>query len=252
MEVGCYEGEEVSLSDLDERVFGKLPLGKVRPEEDFGIGGCGLPNGWRLSHHGTANTMQCLAEAVGMALPFAGTAVATSSERLWIAKRSGEAIMKVDREESLSKEDHERVFHQKYAQSLYGLRGSTNAILHILALAQELNLDKEITLDTVDETSRKTPCIADVKPTGKYYLPDLHNAGGIPALFNAMRDQLDLSAMNVTGKRIGEIIREVRGLSRKGGETGHPDQKESDLQNRRDCRSQREPCSHRISCSNVG
>lgn len=96
------------------------------------------------------------------------------------------------------------------------LGGSTNAVLHILALAQELNLDKEITLDTVDETSRKTPCIADVKPTGKYYLPDLHAAGGIPALFNAMRDQLDLSAMNVTGKRIGEIIRESRGLSRKG------------------------------------
>jgi len=216
MEVGCYEGEKVSLSDLDERVFGKLPLGKASPEEILGMEGAVCPTAGACPIMGTANTMQCLVEAVGMALPFAGTALATSSERLWIAKRSGETIMKLI-EKNLSAR---RVMRESSLRNMLkvcmALGGSTNAVLHILALAQELNLDKEITLDTVDETSRKTPCIADVKPTGKYYLPDLHDAGGIPALFNAMRDQLDLSAMSVTGKRIGEMIREYRGLSRKG------------------------------------
>jgi len=216
MEVGCFEGEEVSLSDLDERVFGKLPLGKARPEEILGMEEAVCPTVGACPIMGTANTMQCLAEAVGMALPFAGTALATSSERLWIAKRSGEAIMKlIERNLSARKVMREPSIRNMLKVCM-ALGGSTNAILHILALAQELNLEKKITLDTVDETSRKTPCIADVKPTGKYYLPDLHDAGGIPALFNAMRDQLDLSAITVTGKKIGEMIREHRGLSRKG------------------------------------
>jgi dihydroxy-acid dehydratase len=216
MEVGCYEGAEVSLSDLDERVFGKLPLGKARPEEILGMEGAVCPTVGACPIMGTANTMQCLAEAVGMALPFAGTALATSSERLWIAKRSGEAIMKLIERNLTARKVMKESSLRNMLKVCMALGGSTNAILHILALAQELNLDKEITLDTVDETSRKTPCIADVKPTGKYYLPDLHAAGGIPALLNAMRDQLDLSAMNVTGQRIGATLREVSGSSRKG------------------------------------
>lgn len=218
MEVGCYKGEEVSLSDLDERVFGKLPLGKAKPEEILGMEDVVCPTVGACPIMGTANTMQCLVEAVGMALPFAGTALATSSERLWIAKRSGETIMKLI-EKNLSARKIMRASSLKNMLKVcMALGGSTNAILHILALAQELSLGKEINLDTVDETSRKTPCIADVKPTGKYYLPNFHEAGGIPALLNAMRDQLNLSAMNVIGKRIGEMIQETRGLSRKGAE----------------------------------
>jgi len=216
MEVGCYEGAEVSLSDLDERVFGKLPLGKARPEEILGLEEAVCPTVGACPIMGTANTMQCLAEAVGMALPFAGTALATSSERLWIAKRSGETIMKLIEKNLTARKLMKESSIRNMLKVCMALGGSTNAVLHILALARELNLGKEITLETVDETSRKTPCIADVKPTGKYYLPDLHTAGGIPALFNAMRNQLDLSAMNVTGQRIGQTIRHSRGLSHKG------------------------------------
>jgi len=216
MEVGCYEGAEVSLSDLDERVFGKLPLGRARPEEILGMEEAVCPTVGACPIMGTANTMQCLAEAVGMALPFAGTALATSSERLWIAKRSGETIMKLIERNLTARKVMKESSLRNMLKVCMALGGSTNAILHILALAQELNLEKEITLDAVDETSRKTPCIADVKPTGKYYLPDLHAAGGIPALFNAMRNQLDLSPMTVTGKRIGEMIKEFRGSSRQG------------------------------------
>ena len=216
MEVGCYEGAEVSLSDLDERVFGKLPLGKARPEEILGLEEAVCPTVGACPIMGTANTMQCLAEAVGMALPFAGTALATSSERLWIAKRSGETIMKLIEKNLTARKLMKESSIRNMLKVCMALGGSTNAVLHILALARELNLGKEITLETVDETSRKTPCIADVKPTGKYYLPDLHTAGGIPALFNAMRNQLDLSAMNVTGQRSGQTIRHSRGLSHKG------------------------------------
>ncbi len=216
MEVGCHEGAEISLSDLDERVFGKLPLGRVKPEEILRMEEAVCPTVGACPIMGTANTMQCLAEAVGIALPFGGTALATSSERLWIAKRSGEAIMKLIEKNLTARKVMKEASLRNMLKVCMALGGSTNAILHILALAQELDLEKEITLDTVDETSRETPCIADVKPTGKYYLPDFHAAGGIPALLNAMRNHLDLSAMNVTGKRIGETIQAYRGLTPKG------------------------------------
>ena len=213
MEVGCYEGEEVSLSDLDERVFGKLTLGKARPEEILGMEDAVCPTVGACPIMGTANTMQCLAEAVGMTLPFAGTALATSSERLWIAKRSGEVIVKLIEKNLSARKILRASSLRNMLKVCMSLGGSTNAILHILALAQELDLGKEINLDTVDETSRKTPCISDVKPTGRYYLPDFHKAGGIPALLNAMRDQLDLSPINVMGKKLREMIRGVKGSS---------------------------------------
>ena len=216
MEVGCYRGEEVSLSDLDERVFGKLPLGKANPEEILGMEAAVCPTAGACPIMGTANTMQCLAEALGMTLPFAGTALATSSERLWIAKHSGETIMKLIEKNLSARKIMGGSSLKNMLKACMALGGSTNAILHILALARELDLEKEINLDTVDETSRKTPCIADVKPTGKYYLPDLHEAGGIPALLASMRDQLDLKALSVTGKRIGELLPVTKGVPLKG------------------------------------
>jgi len=216
MEVGCYEGEEISLSDLDERVFGKLPTGKARPEEILGMENQVCPTVGACPIMGTANTMQCLVEAVGMALPYAGTALATSAERLRIAKRSGEAIMSLIENNLSAKGIMNKSSLKNMLKVCMALGGSTNAILHILALAQELNLEKEISLDTVDEMSRKTPCIVDVKPTGRYYLPDFHRAGGIPALLNAMRRELDLSAWSVTGKQIGKIIQRYGSFIPKG------------------------------------
>jgi dihydroxy-acid dehydratase len=216
MEVGCYCGEEVSLSDLDERVFGRLPLGTADPEEILGMEGAVCPTVGACPIMGTANTMQCLAEAVGMALPFAGTALATSSERLWIAKQSGETILKLIEKNLSPRKIMGASSLRNMLKACMALGGSTNAVLHILALARELGLEGEIHLDTVDETSRKTPCIADVKPTGKYYLPDLHASGGIPALLSSMKDHLDLKALTVTGKTLGNVISETGAKPRKG------------------------------------
>jgi dihydroxy-acid dehydratase len=155
---------------------------------------------------GTANTMQCLAEAVGMTLPFAATARAVSAERLRLGKASGEAIVRM-------------VFRGETARSIMGpknlenmlrvcmaLGGSTNGVLHILALARELGLEKHIHIDRVDEFSRTTPCISNVAPVGKYFLPDLHEDGGIPGLMAELKPLLNLPAKGVDGRTLKHWI----------------------------------------------
>jgi dihydroxy-acid dehydratase len=151
---------------------------------------------------GTANTMQCLAEAVGMTLPFAATARAVSAERLRLGKASGEAIVRM-------------VFKGETARSIMGpknlenmlrvcmaLGGSTNGVLHILALARELGLEKHIHIDKVDKFSRTTPCISNVAPVGEYFLPDLHEDGGIPGLMAELKPLLHPSAKGVDGRTL--------------------------------------------------
>jgi dihydroxy-acid dehydratase len=202
MEVGVCDGKQVTLSDLDELVFGALPqgnadLGKIELMEDIVC-----PSPGACSIMGTANTMQCLAEAAGMTLPFAGTARAVSAERLRLGKASGEAIVRM-------------VFGGETARSILGpknlenmlrvcmaLGGSTNGILHILALARELGLEKHINMNTVDEFSRATPCISNVQPVGKYFLPDLHEDGGIPALMAELKPLLHSEARGVDGRSL--------------------------------------------------
>ena len=168
MEVGACEGRQVTLSDLDELVFGALPQGKadLRTIELMEDAVCPSPGACSIM--GTANTMQCLAEAAGMTLPFAATARAVSAERLRLGKASGEAIVRM-------------VFKGETARSIMGLKnlenmlrvcmalgGSTNGVLHILALAGELGLEKNMNIGRVDEFSRTTPCISNVQPVGKY------------------------------------------------------------------------------------
>ena len=207
MEVGVCEGRQVTLSDLDELVFGALPQGKADLRMIELMEDVVCPSPGACSIMGTANTMQCLAEVVGMTLPFAATARAVSAERLRLGKASGEAIVRM-------------VFKGETARSILGpknlenmlrvcmaLGGSTNGILHILALARELGLEKHMNMRKVDEFSRTTPCISNVSPVGKYFLPDLHEDGGMPALMAELKPLLDLQARGVDGRSLKDWIK---------------------------------------------
>jgi len=207
MEVGICEGKKVTLSDLDELVFGALPQGKADLRKIELMEDIVCPSPGACSIMGTANTMQCLAEAVGMTLPFAATARAVSAERLRLGKASGETIVPM-------------VFRGETARSIMGPRnlenmlrvcmalgGSTNGVLHILALARELGLEKHINIETVGEFSRTTPCISNVQPVGKYFVPDLHEDGGIPALMAELKPLLNLQARGVDGRTAKDWVR---------------------------------------------
>ena len=207
MEVGLCEGKQVSLSDLDELIFGALPQGRADIKKIELLEDAVCPSPGACPIMGTANTMQCLAEAVGMTLPFAGTARAVSAERLRLGKASGEAIVRM-------------VFKGETARSIMGpknlenmlrvcmaLGGSTNGVLHILALARELGLEKHMNIGRVDEFSRTTPCISNVQPVGKYYLPDLHEDGGMPGLMAELKPLLNLQARGVGGRTLKDWIK---------------------------------------------
>ncbi len=207
MEVGVCEGRQVTLSDLDELVFGALPQGKADLRMIELMEDVVCPSPGACSIMGTANTMQCLAEVVGMTLPFAATARAVSAERLRLGKASGEAIVRM-------------VFRGETARSILGpknlenmlrvcmaLGGSTNGILHILALARELGQEKHMNIGKVDELSRTTPCISNVQPVGKYFLPDLHEDGGMPALMAELKPLLNLQARGVDGRNLKDWIK---------------------------------------------
>jgi dihydroxy-acid dehydratase len=158
---------------------------------------------------GTANTMQCLSEAVGLALPGSGTAPAVSAQRLWFAKQAGRRIVDMVREGLRSQDILTTAALENMIRVLHAIGGSTNGVLHILALAQELDLAHEITLETVARLSKEVSCVANVRPSGAYTMADFDEAGGVPAVMAILRDQLHLDCRTVTGISVGENLRDA-------------------------------------------
>jgi dihydroxy-acid dehydratase len=217
MSPGYSAGRPVVLSDLDELIFGALPAGRVSPEDVLKLEDAVCPTDGACPILGTANTMQCLTEASGLALPMAGTAPAFSGERLRIAKESGRRVVEMVHEglsprQILTGETLANMIH-----TLMALGGSTNAVLHILALADELGLGDQIDLETFERASQNTPCLANVKPNGPYFVTDFHAHGGLPALMREIRDRLNLQVPTVAGKTAGGILDEYAAKEPPGG-----------------------------------
>jgi len=210
MEVGRSGDKYITLADLDEMVFGALKAGKATAEEVLALEDCVCPGPGACPILGTANTMQCLAEAAGIALPYSGTAPAVSGEKLRLAKIAGNRIVEmirngVNARKILNKESLENMI-----RVLMTLGGSSNAVLHILALAHELGLEDVINLELINNLSNITPCLVDVTPTGKYYLTDLHRAGGVPRILQELEEVLDKESLTVDGLTIGQVIEKAK------------------------------------------
>ncbi len=202
MEVSHYRGKPFTLSDLDENLFGTYLKGGICAEEIYEMEELACPSAGACSILGTANTMQCLSEALGMALPFASTVKAASTEQMVIAKETGQKIVElVNDERTPRKIMGEKVIYNGL-KTLFSLGGSTNALLHLLALIHELELQDKFTLEDIGKMSLETKCIADIAPTGKYYIPDFHQAGGMPALLAKLKNELNEDINTVAGKSL--------------------------------------------------
>ena len=205
MLAGRYGGEEVSLSKMFEAV-GAYKAGLINDEqlEDCTCNccpGCGSCSGMY-----TANSMNCLCEAIGIALPGNGTIPAVYSKRLQLAKHAGMAIMDlVKRGVTARQIINERSIRNALTCDM-ALGCSTNTVLHLLAIAQEAGCP--IDLNLFNEISAKTPNLCHLAPAGPTHMPDLYEAGGIPAVQAelAKADLLDLDVPTVTGKTLGENI----------------------------------------------
>ena len=205
MLAGRYEGEEVSLSKMFEAV-GAYKAGMIDDAqlEDCTCNccpGCGSCSGMY-----TANSMNCLCEAIGIALPGNGTIPAVYAKRLQLGKRSGMAIMELVRRGVTARQIvNERSIRNALTCDM-ALGCSTNTVLHLLAIAYEAGVP--IDLKLFNEISAKTPNLCHLAPAGPTHMPDLYEAGGIPAVQAelAKKGLLDLDVPTVTGKTLGENI----------------------------------------------
>jgi len=194
---GRFQGKELATPYAREAV-GRLRRGEITPEEFAEIESSICPGPGSCAMMGTANSTSCLTEVMGMSLTGCGTAHAVSAKKMRIARESGEQIMRLWAQDlKPSKIITAQSLTNAIAASM-ALGGSTNIVLHLLALAHELAIP--LSLDTFDQISRRTPFLCNITPSGKYPILYLEEAGGIPAVLREIRDLLDLKVLTVTGK----------------------------------------------------
>ena len=207
---GIVDGKRVGYASVYEAVgealTGKVSIGDLKKLEDNACPGCGSCNGLF-----TANTMACVAEALGMTMPYCATSLAVSALKLRIAKESGERIVEMVKSGLMSSAIlTEKAFENAITVDM-ALGGSTNTVLHLTAIAKEAGVS--LSLSMFDEISRRVPQLCEMIPSGPHAVEELEAAGGIPALMNELRSLLNLDALTVTGKSIGENVAKAKVLN---------------------------------------
>ncbi|HWS24732.1 MAG TPA: dihydroxy-acid dehydratase [Anaerolineales bacterium] len=201
------DGEPIDLISVFEGV-GALSSGKITEErltmlEKFACPSCGSCSGMF-----TANSMNCLMEVIGLALPYNGSALAKTKEREELALKASAQIMELVRKD-IKPRDIVSVDAIDDAFALdMAMGGSSNTVLHTLALAQEAEI--EYPIQNINEVADRVPHICKVSPAGKWHMEDVHRAGGIPAILNEIQratNMLHLERITVTGKTLGENIK---------------------------------------------
>jgi dihydroxy-acid dehydratase len=200
---GNYKGKKVGTDSMFEAI-GKIAAGTMSEEElkcleDVACPTCGSCNGLF-----TANTMACVAEALGIALPGCATPPAVSAERLRIAKATGERIVGLVKEDLKPRDILTSNSFENAIMVDMALGGSTNTVLHVTAIANEA--DVNLPLTRFDQLSKRVSHITSMIPSGPYDMQELNDAGGIPTVMKVLKDLLNLDSVTVTGKTIKENI----------------------------------------------
>ncbi|HEX6988730.1 MAG TPA: dihydroxy-acid dehydratase, partial [Bacillota bacterium] len=206
---GEHRGRAVTIQDVFEAV-GAVSRGRMHEDELRELECAACPGAGACGGMFTANTMASVVEALGLMLPGGAAAPALSDERREIAYETGRAIMRVlDLGITPRSILTSRAFDNAIAVAA-AMGGSTNVLLHLPAIAFEAGL--ELPLDRFDAISSRTPHLADLKPSGRYVMSDLHRVGGVPVVMKLLADAglLDLGLPGVTGRPLGEHLAGVR------------------------------------------
>jgi dihydroxy-acid dehydratase len=205
MLVGHFKGEVLGACTDCRRLWGEFRAGRISGEDIEvanerlvpSIGTCGVM--------GTASTIACMMEAMGMTLPSAATIPAVHADRVRIAEATGKRAAEMTRGEPKPSDIITRDALHNAIVILQAIGGSTNGVVHLSAIAGRT--DTPLTLEEYDEIGRKTPVLVDLKPSGDHYMEHFHYAGGVPRLMQELKDLLKLDAKHVMGGTLGDAIK---------------------------------------------
>ncbi len=209
---GKWRGVEIGSGTDMWRYWDEFRTGKISAMDWQELEQCFSCSVGACNVMGTASTMAAVAEAVGMMLPGTSTINAGDPERIVAAEASGRKIVQLA-EQGLRPSDI--MTPDSFTNAIrvcMALGGSTNAIIHLIAIAGRLNID--LPLARFDELGRSTPCLANVKPSGEHLIERLHAAGGVPAIMKEIEQMLHLECVTVTGRTVGENLAAARIIDR--------------------------------------
>jgi len=205
---GRLNGRDISIVDVFEGI-GSESEGRITPDELLAIERAACPGAGSCAGMFTANTMAAVGEALGLSLPGSASVPAVDPRLADFARRSGEAVMNLLNADIRPRQIMTRQAFENAVTAVMALGGSTNAVLHLLAIAREAGV--ELDLEDFDRISRATPHIGDLKPFGRYHMVDLDRIGGVPVVLKALLDEgyLHGDVLTVTGSTMAENLKAV-------------------------------------------
>lgn len=212
IKAGKWKGEDLNIVSAFE-AYGARLAGNISDEDFKGIIKNSIPGPGACGGMYTANTMSSAIEALGMSLPFSSSNPAESDNKTQESLRVGDAVRHLLKEDIRPRDIMTRKAFENAITTVMVLGGSTNAVLHLIAMAKSVDVD--IRLDDFQRISDNTPFLADLKPSGKYLMEDLHNIGGVPGVLKLMLEKgyLHGDCLTVTGKTIAENLSQTPSLA---------------------------------------
>lgn len=195
------------------QAYGEYITGKITEEDREEIIRCSIPGAGACGGMYTANTMASAIEALGMSLPYSSSIPAEDPLKLGECVAAGKVIRHLLEKDLKPRDIMTRKAFENAIVIVMATGGSTNAVLHLVAMARAVNVP--LTIDDFQKVSDRVPYISDLKPSGKYVMEDLHHVGGTPAVMKYLLEKgfLDGSCMTVTGKTIAQNLAEMKGLA---------------------------------------
>jgi dihydroxy-acid dehydratase len=205
---GHHAGRDLTVVSAFEAV-GQHSAGKIDDRELLEVERRACPGKGSCGGMFTANTMSSVFEAMGMSLPYSSTMAAEDGEKAESAARSGAVLVAAIQRRLLPRQILTRKAFENGIAVVMALGGSTNAVLHLLAIAHAAGV--QLTLDDFEEIRPRVPVLCDLKPSGRFVATDLHGAGGVPQVMRMLLDHglLHGDALTITGETLAEVLREV-------------------------------------------
>jgi L-arabonate dehydrase len=201
---GHWRGEEIGSCSDCWHYHEELRAGRITEEAFVEIENAMSRSNGHCMTMGTASTMACVTEALGLTLPGGAAIPAVDARRAQLAEAAGRQIVELAERQIKPSDILTREALENAIRALHAISGSTNAILHLIAYAGRLGID--LPLSRFDELCASTPWLVDLKPAGAHLMEDFYYAGGMPAVLNQIRDLLHLDALTVTGLTLGENL----------------------------------------------